>query len=100
MKLSLVGEARVVFWRSSASILGMLAAAVGAFGAMQSHLPLLQPLLGPKLYALVVLAADAAPGIAASLAAAVPFARIVKQDRLRELTGAANPQPGVNDGAH
>jgi hypothetical protein len=95
MKFSFVGEARIVFWRSSASLLGMLAAVVGAFGAMQGHLPLLQPLIGTKLFAAVSLACDAAPTIATALAAAVPFARIVMQDRLRELTGAANPQPGV-----
>lgn len=93
MKLSLVGEARIVFWRSSSSVLGMLAAAIGAFGAMQGHLPLLQPLVSPKIFAAISLAGDAAPGIAAALAAAVPVARIIKQDRLRELTGAANPQP-------
>lgn len=93
MKLELVGEARIVFWRSSASLLAILATIFGAIGAMQSHIGLLQPLVGPKLFVALSLLVDAAPQIALGLTAAVPFARIVKQDRLRELTGAANSQP-------
>lgn len=100
MKLSFVGEARIVFWRSSSSLLGIVATVLGAIGAMQSHLQLLQPLLGPKLFAAVTLFADACPQLAIGVTAAIPFARIIKQDRLRELTGAANPQPEVRDGAH
>lgn len=94
MKFEFVGEARVVFWRSSSSLLGIAATVFGAIAAMQGHLPLLQPLLSPKLFVAVTLFADACPQIAVALTAAIPFARIMKQDRLRELTGHANPQPG------
>lgn len=93
MKFELVGEARVVFVRSSSSLLAMAATFFGAIAAMQSHLPLLQPMLSPRIYVGVTLFADACPQIAVALTAAIPFARIWKQDRLRELTGHANPQP-------
>lgn len=89
-----------MFWRSSASILGMLAALFAAIAAMKDHLSLLQPLISPAKYAAVVLVGDSSAGIAATLAAAVPFARIIKQDKLRELTGAANPQPGAGNGTN
>lgn len=94
-RLEFVGEARIVFWKSSSSLLGILATIFGAIAAMQGHLPLLQPMLSPKLFVGVTLFADACPQIALALTAAIPFARIIKQDRLRELTGAANPQPGT-----
>lgn len=100
MKFELVGEAKIVFWRSSSSILGMLAAAFAAFAAMQGHLSLVQPLVGAKTFATLALICDASPTIAATLAGAVPFARVIKQQRLRDLTGAANPQPGGSDAAH
>lgn len=89
MKLQFVEKARVVFWRSSSSVLGIIATALGAISAMQAHLQLLQPLLGPKLFAAVALFADACPQLALGVTAAIPFARIIKQDRLRELTGGA-----------
>lgn len=93
MRFEFVGEARVVFWRSSSSLLGIAATAFGAIAAMQGHLPLLQPMVSPKVFAGLTLFADACPQIAVALTAAIPFARIMKQDRLRELTGHANPQP-------
>lgn len=93
MKFELVGEARIVFWRSSSSLLAIGATAFGAIGAMGSHINLVQPMMGPKMFAFVAFLTDAAPQIALGLTAAIPFARIVKQNRLRELTGAANPPP-------
>lgn len=89
MKFELVDEAKTVFLTSWTSILAILATLCGVLGAMQSHLNLLEPLIGPKLYAFIVLAADGAPQAALGLTAAIPFARVVKQRRLQEIAARA-----------
>ncbi|WP_186044273.1 hypothetical protein [Burkholderia gladioli] len=88
-KLELVDEAKTVLLTSWTSILAGLAVVFGALGAMQSHLSLLQPMLGPKSYAFLVLTADAAPQIGIAITAAIPFARVVKQRRLSEIAARA-----------
>ncbi|MDR5757039.1 hypothetical protein [Caballeronia sp. LZ035] len=83
MKFELVGQAKTVLFKSSASLLGMAAAAFGALAQFQDQLPMIQAYVPPRTFALVSLAC----------AIAVPLARIIKQEQLREATAAANPQP-------
>ena len=83
IKFEFVGEAKTVLLRSSASLLGMAAAAFGALAQFQDQLPMIQSFVPPRTFALLSLAC----------AVAVPLARIVKQQQLREATAAANPQP-------
>lgn len=85
MKLALVGKWRTVMFRSAASLLGMLAALLGLIALIGPQVGLLQGAVSPLWF-------FAASTLAS---ASVPLARIVKQEQLRLLTAAANPQPGV-----
>lgn len=85
MKFELVGEWKTVIVRSSASLLGMAAAALGLIAEVAPNLPQLQGLVSQHTFTILSIVC----------AVAVPLARVVKQDKLREATGAANPQPVV-----
>jgi hypothetical protein len=94
VKFEFVGEARVVFWKSSSSLVAMFATFFGCLALTAPHVAMIQPFVKPGLYVFITFLVDISPGVAPALAAAVPFCRVIKQDRLRELTGHANPQPG------
>jgi hypothetical protein len=98
MKFELVDEAKTVFLTSWTSIFAFGATLFGALALMQPHLALLQPLVGPKFYALIVLAADAAPQIAVGLTSAIPFVRTIKQQRLSEIAARALRNKESGDG--
>jgi hypothetical protein len=83
IRLEFVGKARTVLLKSWASRFGALATVFGALAQFQDQLPMVQSFLPPRTFALVSLAC----------AIAVPLARIVKQEELRQATAAANPQP-------
>lgn len=93
VKFELVGEAKTVLLKSWASLLGMASAAFGLIAVLQPQLPLLQPLVSPKVYSALAFICGAAPALATAFAAMVAAARVIKQDKLRVATGAANPQP-------
>jgi predicted amino acid-binding ACT domain protein len=83
MKFELVGEWKTVLVRSSASLLGMVSAVFGVIAELAPQLPTVQSLVSQQTFTILSIIC----------AVAVPLARIVKQDQLRLLTAAANPQP-------
>jgi hypothetical protein len=92
MKIEFVGKAKTVLFRSSASLLGMAATVLGVIGELGPQVGLLQGTVSPQVFAILSIIC----------AAAVPVARIIKQDQLRLATAAANPQPteAVNGSDH
>jgi len=96
MKLELVDEAKTVLLTSWTSLFACAATLFSALALMKPHLDLLQPLIGPKLYAIVVLLADAAPQIAIGLTSAIPFVRTIKQKHLSEIVARSlrDKEPG------
>jgi len=83
--IQFVGEAKKVIlmsWASRFGILSSLFGLVQVLADFQVQLPVVQSFIPPKTFAVLSLLC----------AAAVPLARIIKQDKLRAETGAANGQ--------
>lgn len=83
LKFELVGEWKTVLVRSYASLLGMLATLLGLVAIAAPYIGVLQGSVSPLVFGIMSVLCSAA----------VPYARVVKQEQLRILTGPANPQP-------
>lgn len=80
MKLTLVDDAKSVFLKSYSSLLAIASAVSGALAAAQPDVVLLQGIVSQKTFATVSIVC----------AVAVPFARIIRQERFGKSPGDNN----------
>lgn len=83
MKLALVDDAKSVFLKSYSSLLAIVSAVTGALAAAQPDVSLLQGVVSQKVFATVSIVC----------AVAVPFARIIRQERFGKSPGDGGGDP-------